>query len=194
MWRWRRSAQSTPFLPVSDGSKGRKRGNYPPTTAAPGTARADRQSTAGGGFACVERAERTACLTPMDYLSEADLAGRAASLELIALAVWEDHEMVRKALTLGTALMCSKAYTRANFWPPSAVHSGGSFISTSLAFKLLDGHPARQNQSQCETQSGARTRVDINVRTKTMNARKNTKLQYVILKLWRMRWKPFGST
>jgi DNA-binding NarL/FixJ family response regulator len=67
------------------------------------------------------------------------IAANCPSVHVITLTVREDHEVVRKALTLGArAYVLKGVHTADLLGIIRTVHTGGSFISTSLASKLLD--------------------------------------------------------
>lgn len=68
-----------------------------------------------------------------------EIGATCPSVRTIALTVREDHEVVRKAITFGARAYVLKGVSTADLLGIiHTVHSGGSFISTALAAKLLD--------------------------------------------------------
>lgn len=77
---------------------------------------------------------------PGDGLAALDRIGvLCPSVRVIALTVREDHDVVRRALTLGARAYVLKGVETSDFLGIiRTVHAGGSFISTTLAAKLLE--------------------------------------------------------
>ncbi|MDX2157009.1 MAG: response regulator transcription factor [Hyphomicrobiaceae bacterium] len=77
------------------------------------------------------------------------IASTCPSVRVIALTVREDHDMVRKALTYGARAYVLKGVHTADFLGIiRTVHSGGSFISTTLAAKLLEDFAPGNDRDQ----------------------------------------------
>lgn len=87
----------------------------------------------GGGLAALDR-----------------IASSCPTVRVIALTMREDHEVVRKALTLGArAYVLKGVHTKDFLGIIRTVFAGGSFISTALATKLLEDF----SQTRPETES-----------------------------------------
>ncbi len=70
------------------------------------------------------------------------------SVRVIALTVREDHEVIRRALLLGARAYVLKGVGTEEFLSIiRTVHTGGSYISTTLASKLLEEFSLRQDKT-----------------------------------------------
>jgi DNA-binding NarL/FixJ family response regulator len=75
------------------------------------------------------------------------IATLCPSVRVIALTVREDHDVVRRALMLGArAYVLKGVETRDFLGIIRTVHAGGSFISTSLATKLLEDFASEKDK------------------------------------------------
>ena len=91
---------------------------------------------------------------PGDGLTALDgIVAHCPTVRVIALTVREDHSVVKKALTLGArAYVLKGVHTQELLSIIRTVYEGGSFISMSLATKLLEDPGARPPMTDREQQ------------------------------------------
>lgn len=91
---------------------------------------------------------------PGDGLNALDeIATQCPLVRVIALTVREDHQVVKKALTLGArAYVLKGVHTQELLSIIRTVYEGGSFISMSLASKLLENPESRPPLTERETE------------------------------------------